>query len=82
MLAGLFGRVGINEFETYHNEVELDLLKSTLGSLKVARNAHAHTHLRGVTVTVIAPSVLKIYLDQVCVGLNEMDMAFRLMRPA
>jgi len=82
MLIGLFGRVGTSEFESFHNASDLDVLKATLGALKVARNAHAHTHLKGVTVTVIAPSLLVVYLDRVCKGLDEMDMAFRLMRPA
>lgn len=82
MLVGLFGRVGTTDFESYHNAAELEVLKSSLGTLKVARNAHAHTHLKGVTVTVMAPSLLKEYFDQVCEGLNAMELAFRLMRSA
>lgn len=80
MLIGLFGRVGTMEYESYHNATELELLKSTLGTLKEARNAHAHTHLKGVTVTVMAPSLLEEYFERVSTGLNEMEMALRLMR--
>ena len=82
MLVGLFGRVGTSEFETYLNAAELEILKSTLGTLKAARNAHAHTHLKGATVTVMAPSLLEEHFNRVCEGLKEMDMAFQLMRSA
>lgn len=82
MLVGLFGRVRMAEFESYYDAAQLDVLKSTLGSLKLARNDHAHTHLKGVTVTVMAPTKLAEYLDKVIVGLNEMEMALRLMRSA
>ena len=82
MLVGLIGRVGATEFESHHVAAELDVLKSTLGTLKVARNAHAHTHLKGMTVTVMAPSLLKVHFEQVNKGLNKVDAAFRLMRSA
>lgn len=82
MLVGLFGRSGVNEFESYHNRVVLEMLKSSLGSLKEARNAYAHTHIKGVTPTVMAPSLLQVYFVRVCDGLNEMELAFRLMRSA
>lgn len=82
MLVGLFGRSGVNEFESYHNAAKLEVLKSALGSLKEERNAHAHTHIKGVTRRVMAPSLLQEYFGQVRDGLNEMELAFRLMRSA
>ncbi|MBS1940244.1 MAG: hypothetical protein JST38_05150 [Bacteroidetes bacterium] len=82
MLVGLFGRTGVSEFESYNNPAKFEMLKSALSSLREARNAHAHTHLKGVTLTVMAPSLLQEYFVRVRDGLNEMELAFRLMRSA
>lgn len=80
MLIGLFGRTGLAEFESYFDEARLDLFKATLGTLRQARNAQAHTHVQGVTMTVMSPSVLRGHFDSACSGLADMALALRLMR--
>ena len=51
--------------------------ESTLGTLKAARDAEAHTHIKGVTRRINAPSVTLCQFVAVYDGLVEVDSFLR-----
>lgn len=73
MLISVVGLMTIERVEAKVDPVKYTLLKSALGNLKVARDKEAHTHLKGVTRTVDAPSVTLNYFIQVYEGLKDFE---------
>jgi hypothetical protein len=54
-------------------------MKSTLITLKQARNSEAHTHIKGITRSIDAPSVTKSKFLIVYNGLKDIDTKIRLI---
>jgi hypothetical protein len=77
MLTRLIGLVEVEKLERRLDATKHARLKSTLGSLAGARNAEAHTHLKGVTRVINAPSVTIGHFSDVYDGLVEYDTALR-----
>lgn len=79
MLMGLIGLRGVAEMERRVDRALFDPMCGALSTLKGARNTHAHTYLKGTTLTVDAPSVTLGRLEIVYAGLIEVDRVLRAM---
>lgn len=77
MLIRLLGLVNVEHIEARVDSVKRDRMTAALSSLKQQRNTEAHTHLRGVTRAINAPSVTITQLDPVYEGLREFDRIIR-----
>jgi hypothetical protein len=77
MLMQLIGLVNVEKLEARVNQAKHDSLKSTLGTLKQARDSIAHTHLKGVTRTLDAPSVTIRSFQRVYEGLADLEYTMR-----
>jgi hypothetical protein len=77
MLISLIGLVMVERLENQLDQTKHLLFKSTLGSLKVVRDSAAHTHLKGATRTLDAPSVALRNFQKVYDGLLDIDQAMR-----
>ena len=80
MLIMVVGLSNVEKIEKRMDPVKLAQLKSTLGSLKGSRNSAAHTHIKGVAVSIDAPSVTVRNLVFVYDGLKNIDDTLRAMR--
>jgi len=56
MLIQLIGRIQLERIEDKIDPGTMNKFKSVLGQLKKRRDSEAHTHLRGTTTTIDAPS--------------------------
>lgn len=79
MLITLLGIIHIEKLEIRVDPVKFQRLKSTLGSLKGPRDIQAHTHLKGVTMTLDAPSVTKSRFATVYDGLKDFEEKLKRM---
>lgn len=79
MLIQLLGMVNVERLESRVDSVKKAQLEATLGSLKTIRNTEAHTHIRGTTRTINAPSVTRSQFNLLYDGLKEYDSAIRSM---
>ncbi len=77
MLIRLVGLVTVERLEMQVDQAKHVTLKSTLGSLKVVRDSVAHTHLKGTTRTLDAPSVTIRRFQWVYDGLLDLDQTMR-----
>lgn len=77
MLIRLLGLVNVERIEAQVDETKYQIFKSKLSSLKQARDREAHTHLKGVTRTIDAPSYTIAQLQGVYEGLLEFDRVIR-----
>lgn len=77
MLIQVIGIVGVEIVETNVDTVKDALFRSNLGSLKIVRDAEAHTHLKGFTRTIDAPSVTMSKFNPIYDGLKEYDRVIR-----
>lgn len=73
MLITLLGIIHIEKMEIRLDPVKFERLKSTLGSLKGPRDIQAHTYLKGVMMTLDAPSITKRKFLTVYNGLKEFE---------
>ena len=80
MLIKILGYIGLEKLERKADPIKLHILKSTLGDLKARRDAEAHTHIKGITRQLDAPSVTKQRFIQVYDGLIDLDSQLRTMR--
>jgi hypothetical protein len=80
MLIRLLGLVNVERIEARVNQAKLASFKAALSSLKTARNLEAHTHLKGMTHTLNAPSHTLGQLPPVHEGLREFDRVIRSRR--
>lgn len=80
MLINVVGLMSIEVIETKVDPTKYARLTSTLGNLKAARDRQAHTHLKGATRTVDAPSVTLRYFLYVYEGLVDFDNNLRAMK--
>lgn len=80
MLIRLIGLSYVEKVEQKVDSVKLQKLKATLSSLKDYRNKEAHTHLKGVTKRLDAPSATKNKFFIVYDGLKEFEEKIRRLR--
>lgn len=77
MLIRLVGLIAVERLENQADQTKLITMKSTLGSLRTVRDAVAHTHLKGTTRTLDAPSVTMRNFHRIYEGLLEIDQSLR-----
>jgi len=73
MLGQIIGRKGLITFEKKVDLAKLQRLQATLSILKKARDNEAHTHIKGTTKRLDAPSVTKANYLLIYNGLIEID---------
>ena len=76
----LIGIINFERIEKGMDPHKLSQLSSTLNNLTLARNPHAHTHLRGVTVAINAPTVTISHFNSVYEGLKEFERVLKLQK--
>lgn len=77
MLIRLIGLINFERIERTVDQRKRSDLETTLSSLKSIRDSQAHTHIRGVTTTINAPSVTLAHFEKVYAGLIEFDKVLR-----
>lgn len=77
MLCQLIGIINVERLEKNVDQAKKARLKAVLSTLKIARNAEAHTHIKGVTRHINAPSVTLSQFPAVSDGLLEYDRVIR-----
>lgn len=80
MLVNVVGLMSVEKVEAKVTPLLYARLTSALGSLKVARNKEAHTHLKGVTRTVDAPSITMMRFHHVYDGLKEIELLLKAIK--
>lgn len=73
MLIRLIGIITTEKLEQKLDKTKFDLMCSELKTLQEARNKEAHTHLRGITRSIDAPSVTMTRFRNVYHGLKNME---------
>jgi hypothetical protein len=74
MLSFVVGLINIEKLEAKLDPLKNARLVSALGTLKVARNREAHTHLKGVTRQVDSPSITINLFNHVFNGLKDIEL--------
>lgn len=77
MLIRIIGLINVERLEKSVDHVKFNRLKSLLPNLKTARNAEAHTHIKGITRTINSPSITISQFPPVYEGLIEIDRVLR-----
>jgi hypothetical protein len=77
MLGQLIGIINVERLEKNVDQTKKVRLKAVLSMLKTARNAEAHTHIKGVTRHINAPSITLSQFPDVSDGLTEYDRVIR-----
>lgn len=77
MLIQLLGVINVERIEKSIDQSKRLKLMATLGALKTARNAEAHTHIKGVTRHINAPSVTLSQFPALYDGIVEFDATLR-----
>ncbi len=73
MLCQVIGLASIEKLERKVDPRKFQILCSVLGTLKISRDVEAHTHIKGTTKRLNAPSATKAQFLQVYDGLKEID---------
>jgi hypothetical protein len=77
MLIRLLGLVAVERIENAVDPAKSAMMRSTLATLTVVRNTEAHTHVKGVTTVINAPSVTRTHFVAAFEGLSEYDRVIR-----
>lgn len=77
MLIQTIGLINIQRLESRVDQVKKTLFISTLSSLKTMRDSEAHTHIKGATKKINAPSVTLSQFPAIYEGLIEYDHVIR-----
>jgi hypothetical protein len=77
MLIKLLGIINVERIERKMDAGKFQRFQSTLSALKTARDAEAHTHIKGITRSINAPSITLRQFNDVYDGLAEVDMVIR-----
>jgi hypothetical protein len=80
MLIKTIGIINVEKLEIKVDQAKRQILEATLDALKELRNKEAHTHLKGITKTIDAPSVTKSRLIGVYNGLRDIDTKLRKLK--
>jgi len=73
MLLQLLGVINLERLESRLDHNKFDLMRSNLDSLKTFRDAEAHTHIKGFTKRLDAPSTTKARFFPVYEGLKDIE---------
>jgi hypothetical protein len=73
MVGAVIGLSGLEKLESKLDSGKFARLESALSTLKIVRDTHAHTYLKGTIPTLTAPSVIISQFTQVVVGLREFE---------
>jgi len=71
------GLINVEKVERQVDQPKYVLMTAALQTLKRLRDIEAHTHLKGATRTLTAPSVLMVKFNDVYAGLKEFDQVMR-----
>lgn len=77
MLIRLMGLVAVEALEKKVDATKCATLKATLHSLKRTRDSEAHTHIKGRTRTLNAPSLTIAHFYSLYEGLQEFELKIR-----
>ncbi len=77
MLIQLVGIINVEKLEKNVDSTKQLKLKAVLSALKTARDSEAHTHIKGVTKSINAPSVTLSQFPTIYDGLTAFDEAIR-----
>lgn len=77
MLIHVIGIVNVSRLERKVSEEKFTRLVASLNSLKGARNPEAHTHIKGATRHIDAPSATQGHFNPIYDGLVEFDRTLR-----
>lgn len=77
MLIDLIGIINVEKLENKLDSVKFQLMTSTLDTLKIIRNTEAHTHIKGITKRLDAPSVTRSRFLPIFEGLKDIDLKLR-----
>ena len=77
MLTSVIGLINIEKLDLKLDISKKTKLESALSTLKVVRNSEAHTHLKGVTRSVDAPSVSISRFRDVFDGLKDIEIKLK-----
>jgi hypothetical protein len=80
MLTQLIGLRNVEKFEANVDKNKFVLFVSAIGTLLKSRNQVAHTHIKGVTLHLDAPSRTISYYQNVFDGLVDIDKTLRKLR--
>jgi hypothetical protein len=80
MLIRLLGLVAVEKLEKKVDQTLYASMTATLSSLKITRNAEAHTHLKGTTRILNAPSVTIGQFRTLYDGLTEFERKIKAMK--
>ena len=81
MLLGILGMSCVEIVEARVDQTKFLKMKSELAALKGIRDPAAHTHLKGATTSLDAPSVTLNRFNQIYEGLIEIDAQLREYKP-
>ena len=81
MLVRVIGLMNVERLEGYLDPAVHARFVATLDALKKSRDSEAHTHLKGVTKTLNAPSLTLSHFEDVYKGLRAYDVALRRVIP-
>jgi len=73
MLMRVIGIINLEQLENNLDNNKFLAMKSSLDTLKGCRDSEAHTYTKGVTMTVLAPSVAIQLFRNVYLGLKEVE---------
>ena len=73
MLMRVIGIILLEKLEMSFDIAKLSRMKGSLGILKTRRDQHAHTHIKGRTVHIDAPSVTARHFQNVYDGLTHIE---------
>jgi hypothetical protein len=73
MLIQIIGIINVEKLEQVFDEHKFTQMTSSLGELKQRRDDQAHTHIKGTTLTIDAPSVTKKRFQNVYEGLKDIE---------
>ena len=77
MLIRVVGLITLEKVEKRVDQTKFHLMKTSLGHLKDPRNLQAHTHLKGTTRRLDAPSVTISKFNEVYEGLKNFETELR-----
>lgn len=80
MLIQLVGLINVEKLESDLDENKFNIMRSTLGSLKQCRDLQAHTHIKGTTQRIDAPSLTQNRFQQIYEGLKDIESCARKMK--
>jgi len=73
MLMQVIGLINLEKIESRVDQTKLGRMKATLNALKEQRDQVAHTHIKGITLRIDAPSITKQRFVDVYEGLKNIE---------